>query len=399
MNHEQIQKSVRKSEMAAQSQYDYGKIVFPREEFLPCTMKEDKEEIQFFYERKDYKSFGDIKSERRDIILINLIDCGKFVEINESYQISLNPENIFYDIHNRVFLMERDVYGRGEEFSKEKFLMQYKSLIGHALQKRYSFADYFEGGIDLLRKDKFLAQIADLSTVEEVMTCLYEEYKKLVEHDKNTKVLVNKKTYRRKRLLLGFTSGLLGLSIVWLGFTIFYTKPYENAVINANRNYLEKNYSGVIDSFQKIKLERLNVPDKYILANSYIQCENLTGEQKENIMNALSLETNEKVLDYWISLGKLDVIMAEDIAQQVSDNDLLLYAYLKEKSIVEEDTTLSGNEKETTLEGLQGKIDKLMDLLKNPEKMDEDTNPETVPAKQPKEEDTGSLDDIVDTNS
>ena len=45
MSREQIQKKVRKSNMAAQCQYDYGKLVFPREEFLDCTIQEEKEEI------------------------------------------------------------------------------------------------------------------------------------------------------------------------------------------------------------------------------------------------------------------------------------------------------------------------------------------------------------------
>lgn len=49
--------------------------------------------------------------------------------------------------------------------------------------------------------------------------------------------------------------------------------------------------------------------------------------QKKNTISALSLETNEKVLDYWIALGRLQTEEAENIAQQVSDNDLLLYAY------------------------------------------------------------------------
>ncbi len=400
MSREQIQKKVRKSNMAAQCQYDYGKLVFPREEFLDCTIQEEKEEILFTYDRKDYRNFSKLKNERRDVILVNLIDCARLVEISRNYKVSLNPENIFYDIHNKVFLMERDVYGRGEEFRMENFLAQYKALIGFALQKRYTYEDYFEGGLDLLKKDKFLEQITELDNVEDIVACLYEEYKSVVERNENTKILVDKKKYRQKRILLGLTSGLLAIALVCIEFRTFYVKPYEDAVVEANRDYIQINYSGVIDALKAVKLNRLTVQDKYILAYSYVECESLTGEQKENIINALSLDTNEKVLDYWIYLGRLDTAMAEDLAQQISDNDLLLYAYLKEKNMVEEDTTISGSTKESRLEVLQGQIDKLTEELQTSEKSNskETENSDTLTEKA-KEEDTGELEAIVDTNS
>ena len=400
MSREQIQKKVRKSNMAAQCQYDYGKLVFPREEFLDCTIQEEKEEILFTYDRKDYRNFSKLKNERRDVILVNLIDCARLVEISRNYKVSLNPENIFYDIHNKVFLMERDVYGRGEEFRMENFLAQYKALIGFALQKRYTYEDYFEGGLDLLKKDKFLEQITELDNVEDIVACLYEEYKSVVERNENTKILVDKKKYRQKRILLGLTSGLLAIALVCIEFRTFYVKPYEDAVVEANRDYIQINYSGVIDALKAVKLNRLTVQDKYILAYSYVECESLTGEQKENIINALSLDTNEKVLDYWIYLGRLDTAMAEDLAQQISDNDLLLYAYLKEKNMVEEDTTISGSTKESRLEVLQGQIDKLTEELQTSEESNskETENSDTLTEKA-KEEDTGELEAIVDTNS
>lgn len=400
MSREQIQKRVRKSDLAAQSQYDYGKLVFPREELLNCTIQEEKEEILFTYDRKDYKNFSEGKTERRDVILVNLIDCARLIAISQNYEVSLKPENIFYDIHNRVFLMERDVYGRGEEFRMENFLEQYKALIGFALQKRYSFADYFEGGLDLLRKDKFLEQIAGLDTVEEIVACLKEEYKSVVERYGKTKISVDKKKYRQRRVLLGITSGLLVIAIAWIGFRTFYVKPYEDAVIEANRDYIQIHYSGVIDALKEVKLNRLTVQDKYILAYSYVECENLTGEQKENITNALSLDTNEKVLDYWIYLGRLDTAMAEDLAQQISDDDLLLYAYLKEKNMVEEDTAISGNTKKSRLEALQGQIDKLADSLQNSGEEEQDKTKDQDTSKVDTDgEETGELEDIVDTNS
>ena len=138
------------------------------------------------------------------------------------------------------------------------------------------------------------------------------------------------------------------------------------------------NYSGVIEDFEKTDMSRLSVYDKYILAYSYIQCENLTEEQKKNINSALSLDTNEKILDYWIALGRLEVSEAENIAQQVSDNDLLLYAYLKEKNMLETDTEISGSEKEERMEELDSKIERLLEG--DEDETEEETTEETTGA-------------------
>lgn len=402
MKREQIQKKVRKSDLAAQSQFDYGKLVFPRKEFLNCTMQEEKEEILFTYDKQEYKGFEEMKAERRDVILVNLIDCARFIDISQNYKVSLNPKNIFYDIHNRVFLMERDVYARGEEFRLENFLAQYKAVIGFALQKKYSFEDYFEGGLDLLKKDKFLSKILEMNTVDEIADYLYEEYKAVVKLYENTKISVDKKKNSHRKVWLGIASGLLVIALAWIGFWRFYVKPYETAVIQANRDYIRINYSGVTEDFKNVKLSRLTVEDKYILAFSYVQCESLTGEQKENIINALSMDTNVKVLDYWIYLGRLNTAMAQDLAQQISDNDLLLYAYLKEKNMVEEDNTISGSNKESRLEALQGKIDKLTEVLKNSgkdENQQSEEETEHTSSVSGKSEETEELDDVVDTNS
>ena len=90
-----------------------------------------------------------------------------------------------------------------------------------------------------------------------------------------------------------------------------------------------------------------------------MKCENLTEEQKTNILTAVEIQGNEKILDYWISIGRLDIESSKNIAQQISDDQLLVYAYLKEKYILEADTDLSGDEKTARLKTLDDQIQAL----------------------------------------
>lgn len=375
---ENITKRIRKANMSAQDRYDWGKMIFPQEKCLQSSYEEEKEELIFFYDTEGYKPFVQIKKERREEAMINLLDCGNLIEVCRNYKVELRPENLYYDIHNQVFVMYRDVYGKGEEFDEEEFLKQYKALTGFVLQDKYNYEDYYDGGMELLQKDKFLELIAKADTVEEIEKCLLEEYERLIAEHRETKIEIDKKKYKRKKTALAVTSILLVLALAFSGYELFWMKPYERAVIKAQRDYLKINYSGVIEDFEKTDMSRLSVYDKYILAYSYIQCENLTEEQKKNINSALSLDTNEKILDYWIALGRLEVSEAENIAQQVSDNDLLLYAYLKEKNMLETDTEISGSEKEERMEELDSKIERLLEG--DEDETEEETTEETTGA-------------------
>lgn len=368
MSREQMKKKMRKAEMAAQNNYDWGKLVFPRNQFLESSYQEEREEVIFTYDITGYREFTEIKKEKRETVIVNLIDCAGLEEVSHSYKIELNPENIFYNLHNQVAVMFRDVYGKGEEFGEEEFLNQYRALVGFALQDKYSYEDYRDGGMELLNKDKFLEKIAKQETLEGIVTCLREEYERLVEEAATTKITINKRKYRRNKVFLAITSVLMVVFAGCLGYEMLWEKPYQDAVIEANKSYLKINYSGVIEAFRDTDASRFSVYDKYILAHSYVQSENLTEEQKKNITSALSLETNEKVLDYWIALGRLDVSEAENIAQQVSDNDLLLYAYLKEKNMLEADTSVSGEEKASRLDELSNKIEQLSNVYEEEEK-------------------------------
>lgn len=375
---ESITKRIRKANMSAQDRYDWGKMIFPQEKCLQSSYEEEKEELIFSYDTEGYKPFVQIKKERREEAMINLLDCGNLIEVCRNYKVELRPENLYYDIHNQVFVMYRDVYGKGEEFDEEEFLKQYKALTGFVLQDKYNYEDYYDGGMELLQKDKFLELIAKADTVEEIEKCLLEEYERLIAEHRETKIEIDKKKYKRKKTALAVTSILLVLALAFSGYELFWMKPYERAVIKAQRDYLKINYSGVIEDFEKTDMGRLSVYDKYILAYSYIQCENLTEEQKKNINSALSLDTNEKILDYWIALGRLEVSEAENIAQQVSDNDLLLYAYLKEKNMLETDTEISGSEKEERMEELDSKIERLLEG--DEDETEEETTEETTGA-------------------
>jgi len=62
------------------------------------------------------------------------------------------------------------------------------------------------------------------------------------------------------------------------------------------------------------------------------------------------------IFDYWIHLGRLEFYEAIDIAQRFGDNELLLFAFLRQEAIVRADPHMPGSEKVTLLSYIESRI-------------------------------------------
>lgn len=349
---------VKKSDYAASSEFDYKRLEYPREHFLPCQINIEGEELVITYQTAGLSPFTNIRRERLDYRYAMLLDVANIVKLGQDYKIQLSPDNLCYDQCFRVSLMNRDVYKKGEG-PDESLLAQYKALIGYSLQKRYSYGQYMNGGLGLLQKKRALSAIYDCSSADEIETALGREYKEKNDLIKETQLLVDKNNFFLKRgyaVILSFLLvGMLGLA----GYYLVGVRPGEQAVMASDLAYIESDYVKIIDALKPMDVQKLDIYHKYILALAYIKSENLTGRQRENILSVLSIKGDERVLRYWIAIGRLDAAEAENLAMQCSNDELLLYAYLKDKSLVELDTKMDGEEKAGHLETLSKKIEEL----------------------------------------
>lgn len=352
---EMLTEKVKKSQLHAKSNYDFHKLRSAGEHFLPMNWEEDAETVSFQYEIGRMTSFSEIRKEDKVVIFNILMQIAKFETDREDYSFSIEPANLFYNSNGQVCIKQRDLTVECEE----NFTLEYKALIACALTGEYTFKDYLEGGEDLLKKNKAVKQFFELSDTEEIVEHLEQLKKEYLERQKKRKVSVNRVGNRILKISAVF---LLILTIVlgtYSGIQYFDTIPYLTAVTAADNAYIENNNIALIDALKSVEVERMDKHQKYILARAYLQSENLSDEQKKNVLEKLTLTANEKELEYWILLGRLDVTSAEDLALQLSDDELLLYAYMKEKAQIQADTAISGTEKEQRIQEVQSKIDSL----------------------------------------
>lgn len=351
-----IVEEIRKSRLSASNEFEFKKLVRPQDRFLDCTMVEEKESLTVTYDIQNVLPWSDIRREKRELMFAALTDVGKLQKAALVYQFTLSPENLYYDIQGRAYVKMRDVYGAGSSYSQEVFLREYKSLIGCTLIKKYKFEDYDNGGQDLLAEDRFLGGIMECTDVGQILDKLQEEYVYYNEVHRERFIEVSRAKNRGTRIALGIFGVAAVVGAVLLGWLLAWERPYEEAVIAANEAYLQSDYNGTVEAMENVGVERMNVYQKYILAFSCVRCESFSDDNMRNILNTISLNGDEKLMEYWIYINRLDTEKAADIAMQESSNQLLFYAYLKEQSVIESDASLSGQEKNERLSDIENKL-------------------------------------------
>lgn len=353
-----INKTIKKSDLQAETTYDYKKIEYPYERFLTCHIEEKEESLEFTYETEGHHPFTEIRAVSKLEKLRILIDAVRLFTIKNEYTFSLSPANLYFDENYRVYVLERDIC-KGEGTVAEEFLEEYKALIGYSMQKKYSYEDYLEGGMSLFKKNKFLKMLMSLETLNEIVALLEKKYKEISKEIKERRLLVNKNAYIGSRVYIVISILLLIAGTGAIGYYSLYDRPILETKLQAEIDFLKDDYIQVIDDLSELSMQQLSYDQKYILSVSYVNTESLTVEQKENILQKLPINGEEKLMEYWIYIGRLLPLEAENIAMQRSDDELLLYAYMLEKDLTETDTQMTGEEKATKLEELNGKIEKL----------------------------------------
>lgn len=347
-----IIKNFKKSNVNAKNDFDFYQLKRNSDCLLNCEIERTIDEVTFTFALNEEQPFTEIRNltfAYRYQLLINIANL--YTDISR-LEIGIEPSNLFFDINMMPKAMVRDVY-ENEKFHEENFVQAYTSLIGYALQNKYSFSDFYEGGNQLLLKNKATALFVDVNCVQDIVTTLHKEYKVLQEKLQFSIIEVDKKKYRNLKIISRSTLLFLVLAIGLGGYFGFYRLSEESIFNKANEFYIKQDYVSVIHSLNNINITRMNTNTKYVLAVSNIKSESLTDKQKNNILSSVSLNSDVRILEFWIALGQKNTEKAIDIAKQLGNKEYLAYAYMKEKANVENDKDLSGSEREQKLKEIE----------------------------------------------
>lgn len=349
----------KKSELACEDRFALDKLVVSEPLFLPAVYKEAEEEITFTYDLCGKKPVETLWQETREKQYQFLINFAKLEEIYQRYHILLTMDNLYYDENQMPYVKHRDLYKQGEQAELSEFVFFYQSFIGGMLGKRYTVEQLQQSGLEVLKKEGFMKPYLEIGHSGELAELLRREKQRYLAHEKKTKQQVSKRLNRIKTVLAVASTLLLAVCAGFLGYETKTVLPFKESVIRANEAYISGDYVGCTDSMSGIAVEKMDLNTKYILAVSYAKSENLKRNEISSIIDRLSLYSNEKELEYWICLGRMEMTAAQDLAQSLSDDQLLMYAYMKELNQLEGNTAIAGGEKQSRISELESNIKSL----------------------------------------
>ena len=378
---ENMEIRVQRADMEAKTIYDFKRLEHGTVAMLPMTIEDEKETLLLCFDMEGMHSITEVQKMEKLQKLELILQVAELEKDYMRFEFQLSPENLYYDRLNRVKIKFRDITTGLYEERKEQFLKLYQALIGYIMDGSRPYEDYLSGGKELLKDQKEVVTLLSAETLEEeisLLQTLYENYKK---EETILKIKVDKKKYKKMNIYGIVSSVLLVVLFGAVVYGYFWHIPRQDKIVEANDAYLQKDYIRVIDSLKDFEIGQMERAQKYILATAYIQGESVDSfstKDKEVILSKINYQSNEGIFDYWIHLGRMEVKEAENLALQMSDDQLLLYAYLQELSRIEEDQEMSGEEKSSKKQDLMKKVEELADKLHiSYREADEEMNTET----------------------
>lgn len=354
-----IVENIKKSTLGAKEHFDYEKLVYAMPCFLPCTYEEELEEVIFTYDITGMKPASELEQEEKEAQYQFLINFHIMEPLLETYKISLTEENLYYDENFLPFIKHRDLYNKGEGKEDGTFLAIYKTFIGGILSKKYDVKTLQESGLELLKQEAAFKEFYEATTIGELADALRRRKNEYQQRIRSTTVRVKKSSHQVKTIVSITASVLFIAAAAYLGYVSVKVMPFKEKVIKAYQGYTANDYVECIDSMKEIQPAHMDTSTKYILAVAYAKSESLKKDEIEDIIEKLSLNSNEKELEYWIRLGRLEAQEAQNLAKALSDDKLLIYAYMKELNYLESSTAIEGEEKESRISQLEQSIKSL----------------------------------------
>lgn len=356
-----LKEEIKKSSVNAKDSYDYKKLCVRRQGLIPCRYEEDREDLYFYYQIKGMTPFAAIKNEDREKKYQILINFARLAELHSDYVLRLNEDNLYYDENGLVYVKERDIYGRGERPDNEYFLNSYKCFVAGILGSRYSVSQIQESGIEICKGEKWFEPVYICSTPEEIADVLRGVRGQYVSEQRSQMQKVKKATYSVWRFTAVFAAAAALVCGGYAGYLSLKTVPEQRHLLTASQAFIQKDYRTCVETLREMEPEEMDVNTLYILAYAYANMESFRQDEIRTIIENISVSSNRKILEYWIRIGRLETKKAEEIALSLSDDKLLIYAYMKEADDLENNTEIEGTEKKNRLDELESQIEKLGD--------------------------------------
>ena len=350
-----LEMRMKKSMMKADCMAAYEYVTSNEKGLLSCKLEEEGEDLLFYFNTMDKYPLSELGAEELEYKYRFLENFITMQDIWQNYVLPMEEKNIYFDNNFMPYFAFRDIKTSDDDLELS-FFEEYQYLAAGILNKKYSYTQVKESGLEILRKDKEASFVMECENLEELYSIIKERADRLHESNREQKMLIDRKKFKIGRRIVAGIIGILVLLLIVTSYQTIVILPRNRAVIKASRAYTVENYVECIDYLKRIEPKQMDTYTKYILAVSYARSEALEKEELGNVLDKLSIYSNEIELEYWIAIGRSDFERAENVAKALSDDKLLIYAYMKELNYLEGNVTMDGEEKQNRMNELSNAI-------------------------------------------
>lgn len=388
--------SLKRSEVQIQSDRDLAILCVENQFLLPCEAELQEDALHFNYKLEgEYLTFQELGLKERTDKLRAMINMARIKEVlSMPVTYFIHPENILFDRNLMPKIAYRGLRDRMTPPIDETILLrQYKCLIIALFQDKSTFSKLYDGNLEIVNGNSFITEVNRKTSFEELSQYLIVLYEELMENNAKKLRLVSKTRYRVFQQLSIWFAVLVLIISVPLGYYVFIRDPFQTRMLESDNAFLKNDYETVIRTLQNVDTGNIPYTQKYELAYSFVQGNDLTDDQKRTIMNNISLRSDENYMDYWIENGRGNLDEALDIGKKLEDSDLILYGLMQKIEQVRHDTSLTGTQREEQIESLES------EYKKYEEKRDGMlSDPETSDTAEIEESDISETTDLTDYN-
>ena len=327
------------------------------------SVSEESIRINYFVE-KEANSLSEIIPKLSLVDRLKLSQKLQFLSEFSDYLIVpyINPDNLFI-IGDLVKVAHRGYshilipnYG-----NSDSYFNTYKALILYVINPKLSFVDLIDGSAAI--RTPFSEEIKQSESFEELNRILDEQVAVQMAKQSEETTIVSKRRFN----IYKWSTFILPIAVIVLvifsSIMYFRVIPLKERIINAEIQFTNSNYAKTIDILKDDNPKKLPTGTKYVLAISSIKQDTLSNTQKKNVLKNISMKSNENILLYWTYLGFGKYEKTLDIAQNIGDTQMILYAYQKLYNKVSADSEMKGSEKQQKLKEYKEQIKNYEELL------------------------------------
>jgi len=286
---------------------------------------------------------------------LHVIVCPENIVVDES----LMPNFLHYGVKESLPPYEKD---------SNKLWRELKATIAAAVDGKHTFQDYLKLH-ETIELSPSAADIMKAEDENELSEVIRKNIKMLEDREKEYIRVPQKKWKITRYTALGLFIVLLPILAFSL-YSLLFTQPKQAAFVNSQEHFLNKEYSEVVDQLSNYKIDQMPRVVQYELAQSYIINEALTEDQRDNVQNTITLQSDPLYYQYWIHIGRGSAKEALDIARSLEDRDLILFALLKYREVIKADESLTADEKQQEIKEIQSEIDEYVEEQKAQEEQE-----------------------------